>query len=137
MKYIGPIPIPALGVARIDDYEDIIDFLLDLRLDNLDEAVTMLLKDGKPKILITTNKDKEIFGLIAYKAPDNWKTFKEQELFLWAAPSIEKLLTYFNYWYIEASNEEERLALSSIRHYLEKLKKYQNTIITYSNPHKK
>lgn len=132
MKKFGPITTPLEGISVINNYEHIVDFYLDLKTTNMEDAFRMMVKDSKPKLLIVTNKERDVAGVITYMPPPGWRTPKDQVLKLWAGNNLQELYVYFSNWHHRNNNPFERQAILTILVYIEKLLKVNDIYITYS-----
>lgn len=123
MKQVGPYQLPLTHVEVLHNRDDIFDLMLDLKIPNMEAGLQSLLQSTQPYLLAFNKAVWGIVGVLMYQPPEAWKVREDQDLLVFAAPNMPKLIEYIYNQGMKSPDMFQKNAYAKILGYLEQLLK--------------
>lgn len=121
MKTIGNITLPVKEPQKVVYGSDMqyIDFMLDLKMDDLNKTLKELEeKDIDSGLFLMYSRETNCVGILMYKPPPQWRTYKDQKYLVFISPDLRRLLMYFDDMMKNSGNGKEIALCGFIKQYI-------------------
>lgn len=95
MKTIGNIPLPIKRVIKVGNDNDIIDMILDLKVDGTGNILRQINKEDINSLILFWSDTLNTSALLMQHPPHTWKIYEDHKFLMFIGKRPESILRYF------------------------------------------